>query len=86
MVSDVPDNTLDALASGPTMPDSTSIEDCYAIAEKYELLRQFPASRCANFSSGMRSKKLPSPTTRVRRARWWPILSNAAAVDIRSGS
>src|ERR1700753_580484 len=30
-VSDVPDNTPDALASGPTMPDSTSVEDCYRI-------------------------------------------------------
>ena len=28
LVSDVPDNALDALASGPTMPDSTSVEDC----------------------------------------------------------
>src|SRR6202008_2604132 len=44
LVSDVPDATPDALASGPTMPDSTSVEDCYRIAEKYELLRQFPAS------------------------------------------
>ena len=44
LVSDVPDSTPDALASGPTMPDSTSVEDCYRIAEKYELLRQFPAS------------------------------------------
>ncbi|MGA2456564.1 MAG: glycerate-2-kinase family protein, partial [Terriglobales bacterium] len=28
LVSDVPDDTPDALASGPTMPDSTSIHDC----------------------------------------------------------
>src|ERR1700729_1753592 len=42
LVSDVPDNTLDALASGPTMPDSTSVEDCYRITEKYDLLPQFP--------------------------------------------
>src|SRR5205085_4197308 len=38
LVSDVPDNMLDALASGPTMPDSTTVEDCFRIAEKYELL------------------------------------------------
>ena len=41
LVSDVPDTTLDALASGPTMPDSTSIADCYAILEKHRLLEQF---------------------------------------------
>src|SRR4029077_1649261 len=44
LVSDVPDNTPDALASGPTMPDSTSVEDCYAVAAKHRLLEQLPAS------------------------------------------
>src|SRR6202048_1254498 len=44
LVSDVPDNAPDALASGPTMPDSTSVEDCYRISEKYGLLNQFPKS------------------------------------------
>ena len=38
LVSDVPDNTPDALASGPTMPDSTTVEDCYRIAAKYSFL------------------------------------------------
>src|SRR6266852_5024230 len=37
LVSDVPDNTPDALASGPTMPDSTTVEDCYTVAEKYSM-------------------------------------------------
>src|SRR6202142_3215494 len=44
LVSDVPDSTPDALASGPTMPDSTSIYDCERIAEKYDLLEQLPQS------------------------------------------
>ena len=39
LVSDVPDNTPDALASGPTMADSTTVQNCYAIAEKYGLPR-----------------------------------------------
>jgi glycerate 2-kinase len=43
LVSDVPDNTPDALASGPTMPDTTSVEDCYAIAAKYRLHRTVPS-------------------------------------------
>ncbi len=41
LVSDVPDNTPDALASGPTMPDSTTVKDCHAIAHKYRLLPSF---------------------------------------------
>ena len=44
LVSDVPDKTPNALASGPTMSDSTTVEECYAIAEKYGMLEQFPAS------------------------------------------
>ena len=44
LVSDVPDDTPDALASGPTMPDSTSIQDCERIAAKYKLIDQFPKS------------------------------------------
>src|SRR5882672_10396941 len=44
LVSDVPDATPDALASGPTMPDSTSVEDCRRIVEKHGLLPQFPHS------------------------------------------
>ena len=43
LVSDVPDNALDALASGPTMPDSTSVEDCYRLAEKHKLRRETSA-------------------------------------------
>src|SRR5208282_4782206 len=42
LVSDVPDNAPDALASGPTMPDSTSIQDCERIAAKYNLIEQLP--------------------------------------------
>src|SRR5450755_2910907 len=44
LVSDVPDATPDALASGPTMPDSTSIYDCERIAARYNLVDQFPSS------------------------------------------
>ena len=32
MVSDVPENALDSLSSGPTMPDASTVEDCYRIA------------------------------------------------------
>src|SRR5437667_91017 len=44
LVSDVPEKTPDALASGPTMPDSTTVADCYAVAEKYGIIEQFPRS------------------------------------------
>jgi len=44
LISDVPDNALDSLASGPIMPDSTTVDDCYAVAEKYGMVPEFPES------------------------------------------
>ena len=43
LVSDVPVGREDALGSGPTVPDSSTIEECREILERYQLLAQFPA-------------------------------------------
>jgi len=43
-VSDVPANQLDALASGPTLPDQSTLTDCHRILETHSLLDRFPAS------------------------------------------
>jgi len=42
MISDVPEGKLDSLASGPTVPDTTTAAECYAVAEKYEMVPDFP--------------------------------------------
>jgi hydroxypyruvate reductase len=81
LVSDVPDSTPDALASGPTMPDSTSVEDCYRIAEKYELLKQFPASTRELFERHALEETPKSDDPAFVRARWWPVLSNQTAIE-----
>jgi hydroxypyruvate reductase len=44
LVSDVPPAHLDALGSGPTMGDSTSVAECREILAKYGLMEKFPAS------------------------------------------
>jgi glycerate 2-kinase len=41
-VTDVPAGRESALASGPTLPDPTTIEDVHRIFTEYELLRRFP--------------------------------------------
>jgi glycerate 2-kinase len=81
LVSDVPDGTPDALASGPTMPDSTSVGDCYRIAEKYELLKQFPASTRELFERHALEETPKSDDPAFVRARWWPVLSNQTAIE-----
>lgn len=81
LVSDVPDNTPDALASGPTMPDSTSVEDCYRIAEKYNLLPQFPQSARELFEGHALDETPKSDDPAFVRSRWWPVLSNETIVN-----
>ena len=81
LVSDVPDSTPDALASGPTMPDSTTVEDCYRIAEKYELLKQFPPSTRELFERHAFDETPKSDDPAFHCARWWPVLSNQTAIE-----
>ena len=86
LVSDVPDSTPDALASGPTMPDSTSVEECYRIAEKYELLRQFPASTRELFERHAIEETPKSDDPVFHKSRWWTVLSNQTAIEAASGA
>ena len=81
LVSDVPDNTPDALASGPTMPDSTSVNDCYTIAAKYGMLAQFPASVRELFQHRALEETPKSDDPAFHRCRWWTLLSNASVVE-----
>lgn len=81
LVSDVPDNTPDALASGPTMPDSTTVEDCYAIAAKHRLVGQLPSSARELFERHALEETPKSDDPAFIRARWWTILSNAALLE-----
>jgi len=81
LVSDVPDNTPDALASGPTMPDSTSVEDCYFIAEKHGLLSQLPHSARELLERHALEETPKSDDQVFYRSRWWTILSNQTAVE-----
>jgi len=81
LVSDVPDDTPDALASGPTMPDSTSLEDCDRIAAKHGLLAQFPASVRELFQRHALEETPKSDDPVFHRSRWWTVLSNATLIE-----
>lgn len=81
LVSDVPDDARDALASGPTMPDSTTVEDCYAIAANYNLTGQFPASVRELFQRHALDETPKSDDPAFVRSRWWTVLSNALLLE-----
>ena len=51
LISDVPLGQEDALGSGPTLPDSSTVEQCGQIVARYDLLPQFPASVQRFFTS-----------------------------------
>lgn len=81
VVSDVPDSMPDALASGPTMPDSTTVTRCYEIAEKYGLMAQFPVSTRELFERHALEETPKSDDHVFYHSRWWPILSNQSAIE-----
>jgi hydroxypyruvate reductase len=81
LISDVPDNTPDALASGPTMPDSTTIADCHAIVARHKMLNSLPASVRELFERHALEETPKSDDPGFVNARWWTILSNAALLE-----
>jgi len=79
LVSDVPESALHALASGPTMPDPTSADDCYRVARQHGMLANFPASVRDLFEKRA-LEETPKPGDPLfHRSRWWPVLSNTTA-------
>ena len=81
LVSDVPEGALDALASGPTMPDTTTVADCYAIVKRYKLLKNFPASVRALFEREQLQETPKPGDPAFARSRYITVLSNATAVN-----
>ena len=79
LVSDVPENALDALASGPTMPDPTTADECYRIAREYEMLERFPASVRELFERRALEETPKKDDPLFHRARWWKVLSSETA-------
>jgi hydroxypyruvate reductase len=71
LLPDVPLRSLDTLASGPTSPDHTTVEEAQAILAKYDLLSKFPASVRAFFE---RADMPESPGNKSRLAPFLPRL------------
>jgi glycerate 2-kinase len=81
-ISDVPDNTPDALGSGPTMPDTSTEQDCYAIAAKHNLLPQLPASVRELFERHALEETPKSDDPAFHRSRWFTVLSNDSLLNV----
>ncbi|HEX7284584.1 MAG TPA: DUF4147 domain-containing protein [Candidatus Angelobacter sp.] len=79
MVSDVPENALDSLSSGPTMPDSTTVDDCYRIVREHNMLPDFPPSVRELFERRALEETPKKDDPAFARSRWWKVLSNETA-------
>jgi len=60
LLSDVPEGNLATIASGPTLPDPTTIEMCTVVAERYNLLGKFPPAIRELFEK-KKLKETPKP-------------------------
>jgi glycerate 2-kinase len=78
LVSDVPESMPEALASGPSMPDPTTVADCLSIIAKHGMLERFPASVRALFQQRALAETPKSDDPAFLRSRWWTLLSNAS--------
>ncbi|HST76956.1 MAG TPA: DUF4147 domain-containing protein [Verrucomicrobiae bacterium] len=79
LVSDVPENALDSLSSGPTMPDTSTLDDCYRIVREYKMLPEFPSSVRELFDRHALAETPKKDDPAFARSRWWKILSNETA-------
>jgi len=59
-VSDVPAGQLDVLASGPTLPDTSTVSECNEVLAKYDLLPQLP-ERVRGFFTSAKLVESPKP-------------------------
>jgi hydroxypyruvate reductase len=86
LISDVPLGREDALGSGPTIPDSSTIEECKEILGRYQLLAQFPAAVRRFFESDAlvetpKPGEMQAPATVLLSAQ---TLAEAAAENARA--
>jgi len=81
LVSDVPDHALDALASGPTMPDSSTVADCHDIANRYQLEQRFPERVRLIFQRRQLQETPKAGDRAFANSRFATVLSNQTALD-----
>jgi len=79
-ISDVPKGLASMVASGPTMPDESTTEQAYDLAEQNKLVGHFPAS-IRRFFERRELPETPKPADpRFANSYYLPLLSNHDAV------
>jgi hydroxypyruvate reductase len=75
-ITDVPLGCESALASGPTLPDPTTVADACRVVESYGLAAKLPPSLSARFADPESIPETPKPgDPAFERARFWLLLT-----------
>ena len=80
-VSDVPADKPSTVASGPTMPDESTVEDCYSIAKRLKLAGRFPRSIQAMFDQSTIPETPKPGGTVFRDSSWHCLLGSEDGLD-----
>jgi len=84
MLSDVIGDDLDTIASGPTVPDKSTFDDCLKILEKYQIRERIPVSVVDLLEKGARGEAEETPKAgdpAFQRTQNLVIASNILAVQ-----
>jgi len=80
-VSDVPDDRPSMVASGPTMPDDSTVEECYRLAEENNLVPRLPESIGKHFKERT-FRETPKPGDACfQNSEYVCLISNREAVE-----
>jgi len=61
ILSDVIDDDLSTIGSGPTVPDASTFQEAWGILERYSLLKEVPPSVFAHLSAGCHKAQAETP-------------------------
>jgi len=83
-VSDAPPDSASNVASGPTMPDESTVEDCYAILDELGVMPHLPAS-IRGLIESREIPETPKPANAsFQTSSWHCLLSPEDAVEALS--
>ena len=80
-VSDVPTGKPSTVASGPTMPDESSVAECQAIAARYGMIERLPPAYAARLRSGDLPETAKPGDPRFANSRYYALLSNQDGME-----
>jgi glycerate 2-kinase len=80
-ISDVPAQFPSMVASGPTMPDESTVEQCYAIVRENHLLSKLPLAIRKAFEQGALEETPKPQAPEFRNSSYFCLLSNRDGVE-----